>query len=178
MALFQKGGDAGFGTVAVQNQFSLFNGVYLYFMKVNKSSLEKATRAHHRRKANLAEVIVLLYGLDPNFLAWLLPHCLEMSRPSFPLQTFSVVFSALLQVDFHKIQGRDVSLYMAAGLRLSTGFSRIWDGLLEHGTTHFSISSNSVFHFSDSENEAFKAEIARLYWMQNHPFSALSYSLQ
>lgn len=150
-------------------------------MKVNKSSLDKATRAHHRRKGTLAEVIVLLHGLDPNFLlAWLLLHCLEMSRPSFPSQTFPVVSSALLQVYFHKIQRRHIFLYMAAALslKLSSVFSRIWDRLLEHGTTHFSISSNPVFHFSDSENKALKAEIARLYWMQNHPFSALSYSLQ
>lgn len=67
---------------------------------------------------------------------------------------------------------------MAGGVKLSNGFSRFWDVLLEHGTTHFSISSNPVFHFSDSENKALKAEIARVYWMQNHPFSALSYSLQ
>lgn len=109
-----------------KNQFSLFNGVYLYFMKVNKSSLEKATRAHHRRKANLAEVIVLPYDLDPNFLlSWLLLHSLEMSRASFPSQTFPVVFSAPLPVYVHGIQRRLISLYMAAALRLSSGFSRI-----------------------------------------------------
>lgn len=45
MALFQTGKrrDAGFGIAAVQNQLSLFNGVYLYFMKVNSGKGKKNT---------------------------------------------------------------------------------------------------------------------------------------
>ena len=63
----EKRRDARFGIVSIQDQLIAFNRVYLYFMKVNESALESATRAHPRREANLAEVFVLPPGLGPNF---------------------------------------------------------------------------------------------------------------
>lgn len=108
-------------------------------------------------------------------LPWLLLHYLEMSRPSSPSRMFPADFSALLWMYF---PNDPVEACLFPGVELSNGFSRLWDRLLVHGTTHFSISSNPVFHFSESEKKVLKAEVARVYWMQNYPFSARTYSLQ
>ena len=40
-------------------------------------------RAHHRRKANLADVFVLPHGLDPNSLAALAPPALFGDEQTF-----------------------------------------------------------------------------------------------
>lgn len=73
-----------------------------------------------------------------------------------PSQQISVPFSRCISTMFW---WRHTSFAIAAGVKLSNGFSRLWDRLLAHGTTHFSISSNPVLHFSDSEKKPLKHKL-------------------
>lgn len=99
---------------------------------------------------------------SPTFL--ILSALFRDEQTLIPARTFPAGYSALEEEErgvphpqpFSRcistvIQWSHISFLSAASVMLSASFSRLWDRFLVHGTTHFSISSNPVLHFSDSE---------------------------
>lgn len=116
--------------------------------------------AQHRRETNLAEVFVLPCVLDPNSLTALaFPPLFGDEQTFIPFENLSSRFQCPSPDVFPQLFNETLLFCHHTGVKLSNCFSRLRDSLLVHGTTHFSISSNPVFHFSDSEKKPLKQKL-------------------